>query len=163
MKILLLLFPLLSLLNSCSLLSSPINRPIINSLEDINFPNLKFYDVEARVDTGATTSTLHASSIHYETIEGKRYVHFKSCHSSNCLEGPIKREVLAFARIKSSNGKISKRPIVKLKVQIKGSTIEGFFTLFNRSRMTYAVLIGRDLISGFFYVNPDVESAIEIP
>lgn len=155
MKILLALFLL-----GCT---SMVSRPLVNSLEEVDFLELDLKEVEVRIDTGAMASTLHASEMKFFTEQDGTYVEFKSCHNNACSEKKYKRKVLAFASVKSSNGRVSKRPIIKLSISLKGQTVSGHFTLYDRSKMNYSALIGRDMLTGHFYVNPDVEDKIEIP
>lgn len=159
MKILLMM---MILLTSCAH-QQTISRPIVEAIEEVSISELKLNDVEARVDTGALASTIHANKMKFIDRDNKTYVQFEFCHEEACSKEKYEKEVLAFASVKSSNGKSSKRPIISLEVEIKGKKIKAHFTLYNRSKMTYPILIGRDLLSGIFYVNPDVEEKIEIP
>lgn len=139
------------------------HRPLVEAIEEVDIPELNLIEIEARVDTGALASTIHANNIMFFERDGKTFVQFEFCHEEACSKEKYEKEVLAFASVKSSNGKSSKRPIISLNVQIKTKNIKAHFTLYNRSKMTYPILIGRDLLSGIFYVNPDVEEKIEIP
>ena len=111
--------------------TSIVSRPIVNSIEDIDFIELNLKEVEVRIDTGAMASTLHATNLKFFTEVDGTYVEFKSCHDNACSEEVYKQKVLAFASVKSSNGKTSKRPIIKLSIKLKGKTMSGHFTLYN--------------------------------
>ena len=86
----------------------------------------------AKVDTGATRSSLDTRL------------------ASELKLGPIVRTKL----IKSSHGS-SLRPVVEAEIKIKGEKIKTQFTLADRKRMKYKILIGVNTMRcGNFLVDP---------
>ncbi|MBN1377442.1 ATP-dependent zinc protease [Candidatus Woesearchaeota archaeon] len=93
-------------------------------------------EVWARIDTGATHSSIDLKL------------------ASEIGLGPIKKTKV----IKSSHGK-SVRPVVVCKLKIKDKIIESAFTVYNRSHMTYPVLIGQNTLkNNGFMVDPDISN-----
>ncbi len=88
--------------------------------------------VKARIDTGATSNSIDAK------IAAKLRL------------GPVIKTTL----VKSANGR-SRRPVIKANITIAGKPMTGIFTLADRTRMRYKLLIGQDILkkSGFL-INP---------
>ena len=110
----------------------------INVIEPVVIHSVIDEPVEARVDTGAKTSSLHVDSVE---IKGD-IVKFK--------RGGSTYSVGLFRKIKVKNvhgGDSSDRPIIRLDVTIHGQRINrAEFTLTNREKMKFPVLIGRNVI-----------------
>jgi len=71
--------------------------------------------------------------------------------ASRAQVGPIIRTT----RVKNPSLKtVTKRPVVKVKVKIKGKTYQCEANLQDRSHMTANMLIGRNVLSGRFIVDP---------
>ena len=102
---------------------------------------------QARIDTGAETSSLDVDEYHYFERDGEKWVSFQITNSANGksqkFEKRLQRRV-AIRRIKSNE----KRPIVKLDVKFGGKVINAEFTLAKREKFDYQVLIGRNIITG---------------
>ena len=130
-------------------------RTIINSLEVVEFIDLNF-SLEARIDTGATASTLHAEKIErYIDDQGEKRVRFFTRNARDELFGPIDLALKSEVMVRSSNGRMTKRPVVKLKFKLKGKEIFTRVSLYNRKNMQQLVLIGRESLKSQFLVNPD--------
>jgi len=108
-------------------------RLILGLTEEILIRGLKRSEkVIARIDTGATSSSLDlklAEKLHLKALENVKIV-------------------------KSASG-VGKRSVVHVNIIIHGKTMEGNFTVANRSHMTYSVLIGQNILKqGRFLVDP---------
>jgi len=102
----------------------------------------------ARIDTGATTSSINAQQIQAFKKDGKDYVTFLF-PQNNGDTMKMKKEVVRWASIRQANTSITTlRPVVELEVEINGETIVAEFSLKDRSHMTYPVLIGRNILAG---------------
>lgn len=113
-------------------------------------------EMKAKLDTGATTSSLHALNIHRFKRNGKRMVRFDIEDPERgvvvTLERPLSRKV----RIKESDtGEYSNRPVVELWVCIGnvGKRIE--VNLVDRSHFNYPFLVGRNFLAGEILVDAD--------
>jgi hypothetical protein len=102
---------------------------------------------EARVDTGATTSSISAQDITPFEKDGKRWVRFKlepdDSDDSFEIEAPLVRHV----RIRqASSEELDRRPVAALTVRLGKMTEVAEFTLTDRSQMTYPILLGRSFL-----------------
>jgi hypothetical protein len=129
-----------------------ISKPdILGQSEIVNFPELKLINVPARIDTGARTSTIWASSVK-ENNGGIDVILFGS--NSEYYTGNIISFTEHETRIVTpSNGISDERYMVKLLVKIGGRKIRARFTLADRSKQTYPILIGRNVLRGKFIVD----------
>lgn len=103
---------------------------------------------KARVDTGATTSSMHARDIVVTERDGKNWVRFsifpeEGSDTSYDIEAPLIR----YANIRQSSVEGSdRRPVVSLIIRIGELTERAEFTLTDRSHLTYPILLGREFI-----------------
>jgi len=105
---------------------------ILGLIEEIVVIGKKEEKVIARIDTGATASSIDI------------YL------ASKLQLGPITNTKV----VKSASG-VKKRPILKAKIKLDGEIIEAEFTLADRSHMTYPVLIGQNILkNGNFLIDP---------
>lgn len=110
----------------------------------------------AKLDTGATTSSLHAENQQIFERDGKKWVKFVVTDPSLPdakryeMEAPLARTVL----IKEPAGESLRRNVVRLTFQIGERSIKAEFTLNNRNNMTCPVLIGRSTIQVLGWVDP---------
>nr|WP_237034884.1 ATP-dependent zinc protease [Pseudomonas alcaligenes] len=113
--------------------------------------------LRAKIDTGASTSTLHASDIVPFERDGKRWVRFTAHlgtlvqrRHANC-EAPL----VTVKTIKSSNGQAQTRYVIRTQLALGDRLWPVDFTLACRKTMRYRVLLGaKALIDGQLVVNP---------
>jgi hypothetical protein len=131
------------------------DKKVINSTDMIELIDLNSLRLQARIDTGATSSTIHAEEITVLEKDQNKRVQFYVRDDQNNKHGPFQSTLLDQVKVKSSNSGVSRRLVVELKIRIHGHIQAARFTLFDRSKMSYRVLIGRDLLqAGNFLVNP---------
>jgi len=128
---------------------------IIGRLESIDFPEWDLQEIDAKVDTGAYTSSLHCQHIEPYQENGKEYVKFNlldpshETYNDKLFRWPVFRK----KTIKSSNGSREERFVVKTKVRIFDTIFTAELSLTDRSEMRYPVLLGRKLINNRFLVD----------
>ena len=134
----------------------PVKR-ILGRRELIDFPAFGLVGVEAKVDTGAYTSALHCADIHVET-EGRtrpllRVRLLDPEHPA--FDGqPLTFADFGLRDIRSSNGEVQERYVIRAVVRLFGEDFETDFSLSDRSDMRYPVLLGRSLLrQGRFVVD----------
>ncbi|MCP9292738.1 MULTISPECIES: ATP-dependent zinc protease family protein [Gracilimonas] len=124
------------------------NQQIIGRIELVNLPEWNFTDLEAKIDTGAFTSSLHCHHLEPFEKEGESWIRFymldpdHEAYNEQMLEMPVfdKREV------KSSNGDIELRYFIRTQIEFFSSLYTIEFSLTDRSAMKYPLLIGRKFL-----------------
>ncbi|MBW3698078.1 ATP-dependent zinc protease [Vibrio sp. T187] len=115
---------------------------ILGEEEWVFVPGLK-ETFKARVDTGATTSSISAVDIVSFERDGKDWVKFKIEHdgvNSKELSLPVERWV----RIKQSSAEeAQRRAVIVAWIQIGDLKEKTEFTLADRTHLTYPLLLGR--------------------
>lgn len=133
------------------------NLPIIGSKEEVSFPTLVAKKVKAKVDTGADTSSIWCSEVR-RLKDGIECVFFGPASPYYTGEKFVfKNGDFKVSRVHNSFGHNQRRYKVKIPVIIGDRRILASFTLADRSKKTYPVLIGRRLLAKKFLV--DVASA----
>lgn len=125
-----------------------IEKIVIGRKEVVDFPGLNLWAVNAKVDTGADTSSIHVRKI---KLEQKGEQAILSCY----FAARHKTEFTAFNQtmVKSSNGLKQARYVVKLKLALFGNEYETDFTLSDRKSMAFPVLLGKKFLKKRFMVD----------
>lgn len=132
---------------------------VIGSTEFIFVAGVK--NIPAKIDTGADTSAIWASDINMD-LDGTLIFKLFSPKSPLFTGEELKTKDYLVKTVRSSHGDIQIRYRVKLPVVINGESFVTTFTLANRSRNHFPVLIGRHTLEGRFLV--DVKrSCVERP
>lgn len=111
--------------------------------------------IKAKIDTGAQTSSIHATWVTETEVDGIPHVSFwinpgkgRSDEKQKfCLPLRDKRW------IRNSFGKAEIRYVVKIPVKIGRRIIKTEFTLSKRWKMAYPILIGRKTLKGKFFID----------
>lgn len=130
-------------------------RPIVGWVENILLePNA--IPLKAKLDTGARTSSLQADNIELFTRDGQKWVRFhmqledsKGKKHDLTLERRRVRRVL----IKEHEGEYDSRPVVEMSFCLGDERYATQFTLVDRSRFIYPVLLGRRFLKDFAAVD----------
>lgn len=128
------------------------HRVIIGRSETLTFVDANLVNVPAKTDTGAYSSSAHATNIQLK--DGVLSFELLSGHP-NCGAMGRKMQVTEFSEdlIKNSSGIGEMRYEVKLKVKLGPKIFFTRFTLADRSKMIYPILLGRKLLNGRFIVD----------
>lgn len=128
---------------------------LIGRREFVDFPQLKLFSIEAKIDTGAYTSAIHCKDIRLKTSNGKQILCFKLLDNTHPEYSEQIHEFPEFYRkkIKNSFGEMEERYIIKTRVKIGRKNILTTLSLSDRENMRYPVLIGRRLLKGKFLVD----------
>lgn len=134
------------------------NRTIVGWREWVALPDLKVPFIKAKLDTGARTSALHAFAIRQYEQDGVAMVEFDihpvqrdstfSIHAS----APLLEE----RRVRSSNGKVERRPVIMTRVSLLGVDWPIELTLTRRDMMGFRLLLGRQALRRRLMVDPGV-------
>lgn len=116
-----------------------------------------YQKIPAKIDTGADSSAIWASDIQVDQDGVLSFCLFGK--KSPFYTGEIiRRTDYKVVAIRNSFGNKEIRYRTHFKVAIKGRTINVSFSLADRSRNNFPILIGRRTISGKFYVDVSKES-----
>ena len=130
-------------------------KVIIGRYEHAKFPEFKIGTVQVKTDTGARSSSIHATDIEEFEKGGEAWVRFNFVDERHegqkkLLEAPLWKEKY----VRSSNGKKQKRYFIRTKIKFGNNKVYPIkLSLTDRGKMRYPVLIGRRLLSGRFIVD----------
>lgn len=124
---------------------------IIGPVEKIGLPEQNIEEVPARIDTGARTSAMWASN--YKEANGKLSFTLFAKGSPYYTGKAVTTDDYHIRKVASSTSDYERRYTVWLVVVIRGRRIRAKFTLANRSRQTYPILLGRNVLRGKFIVD----------
>ncbi len=107
----------------------------------------------AKLDTGAKTSSVHASKIEHFNRDGAPWVRFEFIASKGKEATKIERPLVRKAVIKERLSRSSTREVVLLTICKNGKEYETEFTLNDRSNFNYPMLLGRSFLAGIALVD----------
>jgi hypothetical protein len=132
------------------------SRPMIGWREWVSLPHLGVAWIKAKVDTGARSSSIHAVDLELDTSGGVEIVRFRIFPNqrneldSIVCEAPVKE----FREIRSSNGLLSRRPVILTTLSMNGQAFPVELTLADRSHMGFRMLLGREAFRRRFCIDP---------
>lgn len=100
----------------------------------------------ARIDTGASSSSVHAANLEEFERDGEEWVRFEWQLKKRTIT--TERPVVRYVRvIQQADPKGTRRPVVNMFVQM-GDVKENFdFTLANRAHLEYQIILGRNFLT----------------
>jgi hypothetical protein len=131
------------------------NLRLIGRREHVSFPLLGIFNIEAKIDTGAYTSSLHCEDISVITESDKSVLKFTIAQPGSNDTKTFYFNEFTKKKIKNSFGEMEERYIIRSIVVIGKKKIKSNLSLSNRDNMRYPVLIGRKLIKGKFLIDPN--------
>jgi hypothetical protein len=136
-------------------LNSKSKLPNIGWREWVGLPDLVSRKIKVKVDTGARSSSLHASEIQHFEKNGQTFVRFKvhPYHQSPDRSVEAKARVIEFRAVRSSSGASTMRPVIVTKVVLLDQIWPVELTLADRGSMGFRMLLGREAIRGRFLVD----------
>jgi len=135
---------------------APTAQPtILGGIEKVSIDSIK-QSFDARVDTGATTSSLNAVDIKEFERNGKDWVRFHLADKSQATEDQkwIEAPVVRYVKIRqSTTDQAERRAVIELWVKVGKIHEKAQFTLADRSQMSHPVLLGREFIKDIALVD----------
>jgi hypothetical protein len=131
-------------------------KRIIGKREIVSILDLELFDLDAKVDTGADSNSLHCDDIY---IDDENFVHFTlldkvhPAYHTKKMKMPLHK----LKRVKSSNGTVQLRASIKIDMLFFGKKYRTVVSLTNRSDMKYPMLIGRKFLANRFLVDVSQE------
>ena len=130
---------------------------VIGLREWVALPGLGVAGLRAKIDTGASTSTLHATEFEMFERDGVSWLRF-TAHSgsrSKLRERRCEAPLVTRKTVKSSNGHSQTRYVIRTQLTLGERSWSVDFSLTCRKSMQYRLLIGaKALIDGQLLVNP---------
>ncbi len=130
-------------------------KRVIGRMDRVDLPQFELEDLPCRVDTGAASSALHCHKVKLIEREGIEMISFHLLDPSHPDYGYQEFRTMDFKErtIKNSFGNSESRFIVKTQVQLFGRRFKTEFSLSDRGKMTYPVLLGRRALYNRFIVD----------
>lgn len=110
--------------------------------------------LKAKLDTGATTSSLTAEDIEVFKKDGKRHVRFVVRDEDHDVEESFESRLVRYVRIRRHDGATQRRPVIEMGMCLGTVYRKQEFTLVDRSSFVYPVLVGRNFMRGHIIVDP---------
>lgn len=129
------------------------HKVIIGRSEVLTFVGSEAIDVPAKTDTGAYRSSVHASDI---TVSSEGVLSFNLLGGHpvcGAMAHRVEAEEFEKVWIENSFGHREERYEVKLKVKLGPKVFHARFTLADRSKKIYPILLGRKLLNNRFLVD----------
>lgn len=115
-------------------------------------------EMEAKLDTGADTSSIDASKIRrYRSKDKKLWVEFRLADDDSGRTIRYKKKLVRYAYIKEHDGPSQKRPVVEIAVCLGDHLMEIEVSLVDRSGFAFPVLLGRNALEGLVVVDSELE------
>lgn len=121
--------------------------------ELVALPELGLAAVPAKIDTGARTSSLHATVLDRFERNGRNYVRFAVDFGRQHVRQVCEAVQVDRRGITSSNGETQMRLIVKTPMRIGAVEFRAEISLADRSDMQFPLLIGRTALRRRFVVD----------
>jgi hypothetical protein len=130
--------------------------PLVGWREWVGLPSLGILRIKAKVDTGARSSSLHATDLEEFEEGGKPWIRFtvlpvqKSDHGMVRVQAPVADR----RAVRPSTGRSEVRPVVEVEVQVGDLRFPCEVTLARRDQMGFRMLLGRTALRRRFLVDP---------
>ena len=121
--------------------------------------------IKAKVDTGASTSALHAPGMKRFERDGQEWASFwlrprqRTTLDSRRIEVPV----IGQRRVRSSNGRSELRPVIKSTITVGDRKWAIELTLTRRDKMQFRMLLGRKALRGQTIVDVSRSHAAGLP
>jgi hypothetical protein len=121
--------------------------------ERVDIPSLGLFEIHAKMDSGAATSSIHATRIKPFDRDGENWVEFWFRDKAGAKPRRFEAPVIDRRKIRSSNGEQQQRYVIEAQLCLGKLCWQGQLTLANRRAMAFPVLIGRRALRRGFVVN----------
>lgn len=113
--------------------------------------------VAAKMDTGAYRSSIHCSGTEIIERDGVSWLRFKlfGGHPLAPIAHELETDKYSVVKVVSSSGDKTVRYVVELRVKIGSKIFNTSFTLADRSKLFFPVLIGRSTLRSRYLIDVD--------
>lgn len=130
------------------------HKVIIGRAEELSFVKYGINNIPAKTDTGAYRSAIHASNIRLNKATNELSFDLLGGHPMfGAMATTITTKEFKIVEITSSFGHEEKRYEVKLRVKLGPKIFFASFSLADRSKKIYPILLGRKMLNKRFLVD----------
>ncbi len=131
-------------------------KKVIGWREWVSLPDLGIDSIKAKIDTGATTSSVHAIHIEEFQRDGQDFARFEIHPFQRDAKRTVRAEapLIEYRSVRSSSGHESSRPVILTQIALFDQIWPIELTLANRDEMGFRMLIGRRAMRKRFLVDP---------
>ena len=124
---------------------------VLGRVDRVDLPDLGLYNIHAKIDTGAYTSSLHCQKA--EIVNGQ--LEFILLDEEHPEFTGMKFTFQKFEErlIKNSFGEVEKRFVIITPLTIYNEVIQTEFSLSNRGSLKFPILIGRKILRDRFLID----------
>ncbi len=124
-------------------------QPVLGWLEHVHIDAVDL-KLDAKLDTGAKTSSIHAEIIDAPEREDfvtdeDQYIVFRLINEKGETR-EVREKIARWAAIKKKKGGVLYRPVVDMTFCVGGVELSGEVTLADRGHFNYETLIGRNML-----------------
>ena len=124
---------------------------ILGRYDRVDLPDLGLFDIHAKIDTGAYTSSLHCHQVHI--VDGVLEFILLDEEHSEFTGTKLTFSEYALRDIKNSFGETESRFIITTTLKIFNQEITTEFSLCNRGSLKFPILIGRKILRDRFLID----------
>ncbi|MCW8821684.1 MAG: RimK/LysX family protein [Sulfurovum sp.] len=124
---------------------------VIGYIETVDLPELELFGLDAKIDTGADSCSIHCDDIivNGDMVTFLLHDEVHASYHGKKITLPISKR----KNVKSSNGKSEERIFIKSSVKLGCKTYKAEISLTNRENMKYPMLIGRRFMSHRYFID----------
>lgn len=131
---------------------------IIGAVEPIYFLPMKS-PFNARIDTGAETSSVDVANREMFERDGEKWVAFELINRDNGQKQRFEKKIFRQVTIRRA-GEHEDRVIVLMDVKFGGKIIKAQFSLADREKFDYQALVGRNILTGRAIVDTSISNTL---
>lgn len=131
-----------------------IEKQVIGWREWVSLPELGVAWIKAKVDTGATSSSIHAWDIDVDDAGQVVRFNLHPLQDDESLVIAAVAPLVEHREVRSSNGEVDVRPAIRTPAVVRGRRFDIELTLTSRDEMGFRMLLGRSAIRRRFVVDP---------
>ena len=129
-------------------------KVIAGWVEKVTVSAIREEPIKAKLDSGANTSSIHATEVEKFKRDGDEWVRFTFVDKDDTKK-EMERPVVRGVKIKDLDGGADRRPVIELDMCFDGRIHKTQFTLSDRGGFNYRILLGRRFIKGVAVIDPD--------
>ena len=130
-------------------------RKIIGHHDKVDLPQMKLVNIDAKIDTGADSSSIHCHHIEIIKKKRQRILHFILLDPTHpdYNNRSFYFDTFRQRSIKNSFGNSERRYLIKTPIVLFGMEFMTEFSLSDRGNLTYPILLGKKFLYRKFIVD----------